>query len=123
MKPETFDDETAVRIQQGVAGSSHDAYKDGAGSISLLCIGTSKYGGAALNKRALRWLQEQLGNKFIRFMNEKSGFDVTIPLLELPGKDWREGKFGGEYAYFDVCDFIPPAASYPPSLNGPRPQA
>jgi hypothetical protein len=115
-----FDAKSATCIQRRVAGSPHNAYEDNNGSLCLVCVGGSSGGGAPSNGNALRWLREKPGDKFIRFKNTNSGFDITIWLEDLPEKPMRDGPYG-PYAFYDAADFRggPPFPPGPGDDDGP----
>ena len=117
-----FDARSATSFQAKVAGTPHHAYKDANGNICLVCTSSSPGGGVPVNENAIKWLseQEQSGARlFIRLTNSHSGFDITIPLDQLPQKQMRKGHFDGRYAFFDATDFgaappFPEPAGEPP---------
>lgn len=83
---QAFDPSTATSFVKNPAGSPHHAYRDAAGSLCLVCEGTSPAGGVPVNEAALDWLREQAGGQFVRLLNRNSKFDLTLELIRLPTK-------------------------------------
>ena len=69
----------------------------------------------AINKDALHWLDDQKGGRFIRAINQTTGFDRLAPLEDLPNDHHPDDR---DYIVLDPEDFeevrFPP---FPASAN------
>jgi hypothetical protein len=101
-KSNCFDAATARRIKKNVVGSPHSAFADAAGNICLLARGRLPGGGVAVNKDALHWLDDQKGGRFIRAINQTTGFDRLAALDDLPNDHHPNDR---DYIVLDPEDF------------------
>ena len=101
-KTNRFDPETAKRIKKNVAGSPHAAFADADGNICLLARGRLPGGGVAINMDALHWLDDQKGGRFIRAIDQTTGFDRLAALEDLPNDHHPDDR---DYIVLDPEDF------------------
>lgn len=111
----TFDAATARHLRARPGGSRHHAYTDGNGSVCLVCESRSSGEGVAVNIGALDWLRRRDGARFVRLKHPGTGWDVILPLDELPENEVREGR-GGRYMFVDPDDLGGPP--FPPMPEG-----
>lgn len=109
----TFDAATARHFNRRPGGSRHHAYIDG--SVCLVCESRSSGEGVAVNIGALEWLNKQDGARFVRLKHPGTGWDIILPLDELPENEVREGR-SGHYMFIDPDDLGGPP--FPPMPDG-----